>query len=76
MAGIATLSSDLFAMKEIINKYKIGKAISQDASPKEIAEAIEEILEKKEFYAEQTRIAARELCFESQSEAILNLIKM
>lgn len=76
MAGIATLSSDLFAMKEIINKYQIGKAISQDSSPKEIAEAIEEILEKKDFFAEQTKIAARELCFESQSEAILNLVNM
>jgi len=75
MAGIPTLASNLFAIKEIIDNNPIGKAIPQDSSPREIALAVQEILNNIDFYKEQTNIAAPKYCFESQTNAILSLLK-
>ncbi len=75
MAGIPTLASNLFAIKEIIDNNPIGKAIPQDSSPREIALAVQEILNNIDFYKEQTKIAAPKYCFESQTNTILLLLK-
>lgn len=75
MAGIPTLASNLFAIQEIIDNNQIGKAIPLDSSPREIAVAVQEILNNINYYKEQTRSAARKFCFESQTNTILSLIK-
>lgn len=75
MAGIPTLASNLFAIKEIIDNNPIGKAIPFDSSPREIAVAIKEIFSNIDYYKEQTKIAAPKYCFESQTNTILSLIK-
>jgi glycosyltransferase involved in cell wall biosynthesis len=76
MAGIPSLVTDLPAMKKIIEEYHIGKLISHKANSIEIADAIRQILKKKEDYKKYCQIASQKLCYDTQIDKILNMINI
>ncbi|MFC2130134.1 glycosyltransferase [Bacteroidota bacterium] len=75
MAGIPSIISDLPAMKKIIDEYPFGKIIPRDSSPKEIAEAIKEVLkdENHKKYKENCEEAAKIFSYENQEKIILEI---
>lgn len=75
MAGIPSLVSDLPAMRPVLERYNIGRLVSPDADPKELAVSIRELLNNKNSinYRAHCRIASKEYNWERQEETILQL---
>ena len=71
-AGIPVLASPLVEIEKIIHKYDIGNTI-ENHDPKHIAEKIRDSLaDEKQInrWRENTKFAARELCWEKESEKL------
>jgi glycosyltransferase involved in cell wall biosynthesis len=74
MAGIPTLCSDLPAMKEIVEQYKIGNVLPPDCSSDDIADAIKHMLLNLEEYCRNCIPASRQLCFGNQESTVMELV--
>lgn len=75
-AGIPVLSSGLVELKRIIDEYNTGYFI-ENHDPKHIADVIKSIFSDRDTYRikkENTKIAARELCWEKEEEKLINII--
>ena len=71
-AGIPVLTSPLVEIEKIIHKYNIGNTI-ENHDPKHIAEKIRDSLaDEKQInrWRENTKFAARELCWEKESKKL------
>ncbi|MBP7214955.1 MAG: glycosyltransferase [Candidatus Kapabacteria bacterium] len=73
-AGLPVIATDLPAMKDIIEKYHCGIAVSKNLFIDEISRAIDEILNNYEYYHSNALIAAKDLCFDKQIEIIREII--
>ena len=75
MARIPCLTSNLPAMKAIIDQYEIGEYIEHDSKPEDIARKIRLLLTNKDKYKNKCNQAALSLNFGSQMEVIRTIIK-
>ena len=75
MAGIPTICTDLPAMHDIIEKYKIGIHIPVNSGPEYISQAISGILDNLEFYKNNCIAASKELSFDKQEQTVMELVK-
>lgn len=76
-ARIPVVVSDLPEMKNMVEKYQIGKVL-KDRSPKELADIIKILSEKGEYREELNRnleLAARDLCWQREEEKIILLYR-
>jgi len=75
MAGIPSLVSDLPAMRPVLQEYEIGKLVSPDVHPKELALHIRELLDKDEKvkFSKNCKIASKYFNWEHQEDTILKL---
>ncbi|WP_297983880.1 glycosyltransferase [uncultured Chryseobacterium sp.] len=72
-AGVPVLTTNYPETSKIINQYKVG-AIINNHSEDELVSKVSEILNNgKEFYAENLRKAASELCWENEEQKIISL---
>jgi glycosyltransferase involved in cell wall biosynthesis len=71
MAGLPTLVSDLPAMREIIDKHNTGLIISPKSQPKELAEKIKELIERKNEIIHNCDLARDSFSYESQRAGIV-----
>jgi len=76
MARIPSLVSDLPAMKNIIDEFKIGIAISHQSTPEKIAEALKILCDEsnQQTYIKNCEKASLILNFEAQKNKILSLV--
>lgn len=65
-AEIPVLVSDLPEMRQLVNHYKIGLVI-ENRQPKEIAKNIITLIENRNSYIENLKIASAELCWEKEA---------
>mgnify|MGYP002140259413 FL=1 len=75
MAGIPSLVSDLPAMRHVTDRYPIGKVVSPDSTPEELAAAIRELFSADfldRFHSVQAS-AARTYCWENQESTVLDI---
>lgn len=70
MAGKPVLMSNLPAMKNIYDEFKIGELVEPQAEPKELAFAIIKIIENYSFYSSQAILASQKYNYESQIPTI------
>jgi glycosyltransferase involved in cell wall biosynthesis len=75
MAGIPSLVSDLPAMRPVLQEYKIGRLVSPNAGPKELALHIRELLDNDEKieFSKNCKKASKYFNWERQEETILKL---
>jgi glycosyltransferase involved in cell wall biosynthesis len=72
-AEVPVLVSDFPEMKRIVEKYRIGKTIS-NTTPESIAKAIKEILEKENTeWKNNLKIAKKDLCWENEEKIIIEI---
>ncbi|MDX1829034.1 MAG: glycosyltransferase [Lutibacter sp.] len=72
-AKIPILVSDLYEMKNITSKYKVGEVV-ENRNPELLAKQIQKILEKgKIAYKIQLEIAASELNWENESKKLIEI---
>lgn len=74
MAKVPVVASDLPAMKDIVNRFGVGKVLSSESSPEKLALAVKSVYVDHEKYIENCKNAARELCYEAQEDAIMNIL--
>jgi glycosyltransferase involved in cell wall biosynthesis len=70
--NLPVLTSDLIEIKKIVETYKIGVLISA-VDPKTIANSIQNLITNEDLmrnYIENTKIAAKELCWENEIEVL------
>jgi glycosyltransferase involved in cell wall biosynthesis len=70
--NLPVLTCDLPEIKNVVENYKIGELISE-VSAKNIADKIQNLLENKEqmkIYIENSKIAAKELCWENEIKVL------
>lgn len=74
-AGIPTIATNLPAMSEYCEKYRIGKCVDPSISPKELSVEILKMIDKEmyEDYRLACLNASKELCYETQEEIILRI---
>lgn len=75
MAGLPQIASNLPAMREIINKYKVGACI-QNFSEEEIANSIDEILQNYSMYRKNCLEAAKLFNYETEEKKVHEIINM
>lgn len=78
MAGIPSLVSDLPAMRHVTDRYPIGKVVSPDSTPEELAAAIRELFSADfldRFHSVQAS-AARTYCWENQESTVLDIFAL
>lgn len=76
-AGKPVLVSDLPEMKNIVETYRCGEVL-QNRTPELVARQIQTLLQNTsqlQFYAEQSRKASQELCWQREEEKILQLYR-
>lgn len=71
-AEVPILVSDLPEMRQVVSDYKVGEII-KNRNPKDIANQIENILEKD--FSSKIQIAKSELIWENQEEKLLSIFK-
>lgn len=74
-AEIPILVSNLPEMSKIVEKYKVGEILIKNNS-KEISEKVNNLINDKELYekyVENTKIAKKELCWETQEKELIDL---
>ena len=75
MAGLALCVSDLPEMARIVRGYDLGLLVP-GADPQKIAEMLNSLDEKKiNYYKQQSLKAAKELCWEVESQKLDCLLK-
>lgn len=75
-AGIPVIATDLPEVAAILNVYRTGIVLPQN-SPQAIAKAMNDLINEKELYAgykENCRIAATDLCWQSEKKILIDLI--
>ena len=75
MARIPTLTSDLPAMKAVIDEFNIGEYINYNSTPKDLALKLNEMVSNKKNYFENCDKAAHVLCFEIHLDKISKIMK-
>jgi len=78
MAEIPVVVSNLPQMKEIVEKYEVGKIVDLD-NPDELVEAIRQLIENEGLYnkfKENCRTASQELNWENESQKYLDIIHL
>lgn len=76
-AGIPVIGSDLVEVRRIIEQYKIG-AVLTDNKLESLAEVLQKVLydpEQMKIWKENTKLAARELCWEMEEGRIMDIFK-
>ncbi|MEA3445290.1 MAG: glycosyltransferase [Bacteroidota bacterium] len=76
-AGVPVLGSDLPEIAGIINRYKIGRILT-DRDPRKVAETIQDMFQQKEKYKawkENLKIAATELCWQNEEKVLLSVFE-
>ncbi len=75
MAQIPSISSDLPAMKEVIEQFGIGLTINHLAKPEEIAQSIRtaSIKENYQNYKNACKTASKQLSFDSQENILISI---
>ncbi len=77
-AGIPVLASNLPEVSRIVNKYQVGEILNSH-KPEDIAEKISEMLNDKEklnYYKNNTKSAAQELCWENEEKELINVYNL
>jgi glycosyltransferase involved in cell wall biosynthesis len=73
MAGLPVLASNLPAMAEIFREFKVGRIIEPNASPEDIAYALNDLTDNKFSYSEMAFTAAKKYNYGNQTDTILKL---
>ena len=76
-AGKPVLVSDLPEMRNVVETYRCGEVL-QNRMPELVARQIQSLLQNTtqlQFYAEQSRKASQELCWQREEEKILQLYR-
>ncbi|HRS02348.1 MAG TPA: glycosyltransferase [Bacteroidota bacterium] len=73
-AGLPVIATDLPAMKDVIDTYHCGIAVSKNISIDEVSQAIDKILNNYQYYHSNALAAAKDLCFDNQIEFIREII--
>ncbi len=76
-ARIPVVISDLVEMKEIVEKYDIGKIV-YDRNPEKLAGLLNDMIDNElanGYYSTNLELAARELCWEREEEKLLDLFR-
>ncbi|MBI9053615.1 MAG: glycosyltransferase [Bacteroidales bacterium] len=74
-AGVPVIVSPFPEMQKIVNQYEIG-TVYNHKNPKELAKKIDEIFELKNRYQkwkDNTKIAAKDLCWENEEKILIKL---
>ncbi|MDX2129805.1 MAG: glycosyltransferase [Chloroherpetonaceae bacterium] len=74
LAGIPSLVSNLPALKDTVEKYKIGKVAEHD-SPTSIIESILHLNKEKEYYRANCQRASRVLNWQAQEVRLIDFFK-
>ncbi|MCS7012833.1 MAG: glycosyltransferase [Chloroherpetonaceae bacterium] len=72
MAGVPVLTTDLPAMKEIVEQHKVGLAVPATADEKSLAEAVITLQSKIEHYRHNCQQARKVLNWEAQEARLLD----
>jgi len=77
MAGVPSLVTNLPAMQEVVEKYKIGILINENLDYKEIAKKIEFLRDQRirDEYNEHCKNATMKISYESQENTVINIFK-
>ncbi len=75
MAGLPVISTDLPAMKDIIDRYHVGVCISPNPNPDDIVEAVNKIQSSRNEYIDNCKNASKEFYFENQMNVFRELVK-
>ena len=74
MAKVPVIASDLPAMKDIVNRYAVGKVLSSESSPEKLALAVKSIYADREKLIANCETSAAELNYESQENIIMSIL--
>jgi len=73
-SGVPVLVSDLPEMRNLVNHYKIGKVL-KSRSLENVAFQVNDMLSKKEFFANSLIRAKKDLCWENEEKKLYDLFE-
>jgi len=73
-AGVPVVATAIPEVKKILDEYKCGIYVA-DLQPQTIAKAIFELMEMPEKYKQHCAMAAKDLCWENESEKLKNIYR-